>query len=108
MRRRVFAMFFVSVGLSSEMAAQDARWWDKSVEEALLRAEGNHKELETALNKAPKSQRTGMAFLVANMPNADLKSLKADFLLSNAELAYKARVEAPWGKDVPDELFLND
>src|SRR5262245_13129606 len=49
-----------------------------------------------------------MAFLVANMPDADLKSLKAEFLLTNTELAYKARKEVPWGKDIPEEVFLND
>ena len=38
----------------------------------------------------------------------DLKSLKADFLLTNTELAYKARKEVPWGKDIPEEIFLND
>jgi hypothetical protein len=108
MRCRVFTMLLVSVGLSGKALAEDARWWDKPVEEALARAEGNRKELETALHKTPKVQRPGMAFLVVNMPDADLKSLKVDLLLSNTELAYKARAETPWGKDVPEELFLND
>jgi hypothetical protein len=49
-----------------------------------------------------------MAFLVANMPDADLKSLKADFLLANTDLAYKARNTVPWGKDIPEDIFLND
>ena len=49
-----------------------------------------------------------MAFLIANMPEADLLALKADFLLTNTELAYKARAEVPWGKDIPEELFLNN
>lgn len=108
MRCRVFATLLISIWFSGEAAAQDARWWSEAVEQSLARAGGNRTELETALNRAPKSQRTGMAFLVANMPETDLKSLKADFLLSNADLAYKAREEAPWGKDVPEELFLND
>src|SRR5262245_8865740 len=49
-----------------------------------------------------------MAFLIANMPDGDLKSLKADFLLTNCELAYKARKEVPWGADIPEDVFLND
>jgi hypothetical protein len=49
-----------------------------------------------------------MAFLVAHMPDADRTTLKADFLLSNVDLAYKARAAVPWGKDIPDDLFLND
>jgi hypothetical protein len=49
-----------------------------------------------------------MAFLVAHMPEADLRTLKADFLLTNADLAYKARNELPWGKGIPEDVFLND
>lgn len=78
------------------------------VGQALKRAKENRTELEKALAKVPKEQRKGMAFLVGNMPDSDLTSLTADFFLSNVELAYKARKEAPWGKEVPEELFLND
>ena len=49
-----------------------------------------------------------MAFLIENMPDGDLTSLKAEFLLTNVKLAYEARKEMPWGKDIPEELFLND
>jgi transglutaminase-like putative cysteine protease len=49
-----------------------------------------------------------MAFLVAHMPERDLKALKADFLVTNTRLAYRARRELPWGKDVPEDVFLND
>jgi predicted peptidase len=109
MRCRVLATgLLVLFWLCGHVAGQDARWWDKHVEEALRRARDNRKELETALHNTPKAQRPGIAFLIANMPNSDLRSLKADFLLSNTELAYKARNEVPWGKDIPEELFLND
>ncbi len=85
-----------------------ADWWGKSVEDALTKAKDNRAELEKALNGVPKEQRAGMAFLVENMPDADLKSLKADFLVTNATLAYKARDTMPWGKDISDDLFFND
>jgi hypothetical protein len=90
------------------LSAEPAHWWSDDVEQALKLAKGNRKELEKALADVPKDQRTGMAFLVENMPPTDLTSLKADFLLTNVDLAYKARKEVPWGKDVPEELFLND
>lgn len=83
-------------------------WWSEDVETALKQAKDNRKELEKALNDVPKEQRKGMAFLIENMPDRDLTSLKAEFLLSNVKLAYEARKEMPWGKDVPEELFLND
>jgi hypothetical protein len=85
-----------------------AAWWPADVDRALTKAGANRGELEKALTTMPAGQRPGMAFLVANMPDADLKSLTAAFLLSNTDLAYKARAAVPWGKDVPEAVFLND
>lgn len=96
--------------LVSSVACADspAKWWADDVEQALVAAKDNRAELEKALTGVAKDQRKGMAFLIANMPESDLKSLKADFLLTNVELAYKARGEVPWGKDIPEAIFLND
>lgn len=84
-----------------------AAWWPADVEKALTRAGGNRSELEKALTAVPTEQRPGMAFLVANMPDADLKSLTAAFLLKNTSLAYKARAAVPWGKEIPEAIFLD-
>ena len=95
--------------LASPAAADDrAAWWDGPVELALKKAGDNRPELVKALTAVPKDQRSGMAFLVAHMPDGDLTTLKADFLLTNTDLAYKARKEVPWGKDIPEDIFLND
>lgn len=93
--------------IKSETTKQ-ARWWDASVDGALARSGDNRKELESALNAAPADQRSGIAFLVANMPDADLRTLKADFLLKEMDLAYRARMEVPWGNSIPEAVFLND
>ena len=98
----------VAFALASPAFAAEPNWWSDDVEQALKRAKDNRKELEKALTGVPKDQRKGMAFLIENMPDADLTALKADFLLTNVDLAYKARKETPWGKDVPEEIFLND
>jgi hypothetical protein len=47
-------------------------------------------------------------FLIASMPEADKTSLEPAFLLNHLDLAFKARAEFPWGKSVPEEIFLND
>ena len=47
-------------------------------------------------------------FLVAGMPGSDREILKKDFLMTNLDLALKARADFPWSKDVPEEVFLND
>jgi transglutaminase-like putative cysteine protease/predicted esterase len=89
--------------------AQETKpWWPAEVEQALGRAGDNRPELVKALSDTPREQRKGMAFLVTHMPDRDLKSLRADFLLENVRLAYKVRGEVPWGKKIPEELFLND
>jgi hypothetical protein len=83
-------------------------WWPGEVEKALARAGTNRAELVKALETTPAEQRPGIAFLIANMPEADLQALRADFLLENVALAYRARREVPWGKQIPEEIFLND
>ncbi|HVS36986.1 MAG TPA: transglutaminase domain-containing protein, partial [Gemmataceae bacterium] len=64
--------------------------------------------LVAALTKSPEEQRKGMAFLIANMPDRDLQWIHADFLLEDADLAYKARKETAWGPKIPEDLFLNN
>ena len=68
----------------------------------------NRSEIERALSLVPAAHRTAMEFLVENMPEVDLKSLKSDYLLENVALAFEAFDAAPWAKQVPQDIFLND
>jgi dienelactone hydrolase len=47
-------------------------------------------------------------FLTEYMSESDKKSLTAEFLTENLDLALKARSTFPWAKDVPEDIFLND
>jgi hypothetical protein len=87
---------------------QEKTWWPDEVDQALARAGDNRKELLNVLQGTPRVQRPGMAFLIANMPDRDLKTLKADFLLENVALAYQAKKHVPWGAKIPLKIFLND
>jgi len=107
LRKVAFLVVLILTGRVAAEAPKD-KWWPADVEHALAQAKNNRLELEKALASVPRGQRKGMAFLVANMPAPDLLSLTADFLLSNTRLAYQARDEVPWGKDIPEELFLSD
>lgn len=78
-----------------------------TVEKQLAKAKDNRKELEKSLDGVPVEQRKGMEFLIANMPDSDLTTLKAEFLKSNCELAYKAKKDLPWGKEIPETVFFN-
>ncbi len=104
---RASALAFV---LSSILwaAAPPTGWWPAAIEKALSRAGANRSELLDALRRVPAIQRVGMTFLIDNMPERDLRSLSASVLLENVELAYRARAEAPWGRLLPNEVFLND
>jgi predicted esterase len=106
---RCVGLALFAISLSAQAAAPPAaRWWPDSVEQSLGRAGANRPQLARALQQVPLAQRPGMAFLLTHMPERDLRSLGADFLLENVALACQARQETPWGRAVPEDVFLND
>jgi len=52
-------------------------------------------------------QEEALKFLFAYMPLSDLADYNGDFFLANANIALKTRKESPWGKDIPEEIFLH-
>lgn len=78
------------------------------LDEALARAGDHADELREALEKTPHDQKEGMAFIISYMPERDLTTLSADFLLENHHYAYRAREEFSWCKALPDSVFLNE
>ena len=76
--------------------------------DALNRAASNRAELLAAIKAVPKAQREGLQFLIQNMPDEDLQTLSAKFLLENTAIAYEARDAAPWKSKIPNAIFLND
>ncbi len=81
---------------------------ESALKSQLDKAGKNATELRAALENVPAEQRDGLVFLLEHMPQRDLTSLGAEYLLENVDFAYKARAAAPWGKDLSDELFMND
>ncbi|MBL9140924.1 MAG: transglutaminase domain-containing protein [Phycisphaerae bacterium] len=75
------------------------------VTRATERAGDNAPQIKRALKEVAPDQLDNMVWLLGTMPEHDLKSLTADFLLTNVRLAARARREAPWGKDIPDEIY---
>jgi len=64
--------------------------------------------IASALTRLGAPGERAARFLVDNMPPADRDSLSSAFLLENLELAFKARAEFPWAREVPEDVFLND
>ena len=119
MTRRLLSVWLVgclvsNIALVGQSAAQesqnaaDDQWWSQQADDALVLADENRDQLVAALKQVPEDQRAAMDFLIANMPQNDLQSLSAEFLLENVSLSYEARARAPWGKDIPEDIFLND
>jgi hypothetical protein len=77
-----------------------------AVASALAKAGGNRPELERALAEIEPEMRRGMAFLVATMPEGDLRTLSTPFLVANVRESYAAWRAAPWGSGIPEDTFF--
>jgi hypothetical protein len=93
---------------TQQSGTQPARWWPDTTEQVLARAGDNRPQILLALTKVPDTQRQGMQFLIENMPDQDLSTLSAQFLLKHVAFAYGAYNQAPWKAKIPKEIFLND
>jgi hypothetical protein len=71
-------------------------------------AEANQQQWLDTLVKAAPEHRAALAFLLANMPERDLKALTGEFVLHNIDLAYQARAATPWASAIPEEIFFNE
>lgn len=52
-------------------------------------------------------QSEGLKFLYAFMPLSDLADYDDDFFLANINMALRSRKETPWGKGIPEDIFLH-
>ena len=41
------------------------------------------------------------------MPLSDLADYNGDFFLANVNMSLRAKEETPWGKDIPEDIFLH-
>ncbi|MEN8119441.1 MAG: transglutaminase-like domain-containing protein [Bacteroidota bacterium] len=82
--------------------------YHQSLDQAFIKAGNNEMELKKTFELAKGEYKIAVAFLLVNMPERDLKSFKADYLINNIEWAFKSKKEFPWSKNVPDSMFLND
>ena len=80
----------------------------EGLESALGRAGDNAPELRAAFGRVSEEEVSGLAFLIAHMPERDLVSLGAAYLAENIKWAYKARAQFPWAQAIGEELFFND
>jgi len=101
----MIAFVFVALSGVRVLGGEDL---SKQVDSALVRAGDNAAQIRQALDNTPDEQKEGVRFLVAYMPERDLTSLSADFLLNNVRCAYLAWNEAPWKDRISKVMFFND
>ena len=98
----VLFMFLFAIQMNpAGLHAQD------DLESALDRAGANRAELDMALALVPADERRGLQWLISRMPDRDLQSLDAEYLLENTHHAYLAWRESPWHDSVSEEVFLD-
>ena len=100
-------IFFIAAAFIAGEAQKDSHWWDAKVEASIARSPDRKKVWEDALETTKQEQRAGIAYLVTFLPLRDLEKLDPDSLVKNVDLANQARAEVPWGKGLPEEIFLD-
>ncbi len=75
----------------------------------LASADDSHDTLlASVLAGTPAAHHAAIAYLIARMPPRDTGAVSAAYIRQNVELAFKARDEFPWGRQIPEDIFLND
>ena len=72
----------------------------------LARAGDNKAAIALAFQDVPAEQLPSLQFLCQHMPDQDLRTLDAAFLLREVKQAHAARAAVSWGRELADELFL--
>ena len=106
-RTTIGRLFVIIFGLCFLLAVEPVIAGDAALESSLEKAGSNRPEIEQAIEGVPDSQRDAMKWLIERMPENDLRTLDADYLIKNCRLAFEARETSPWGKSVPEEIFLD-
>jgi hypothetical protein len=78
------------------------------LDSAYVKAGENADQIFAALENSSKEQKEATAFLIAYMPENDLKTLSNEFISDQVNGAFKVRNEFEWCKALPDSIFMND
>lgn len=84
--------------------------WDvvfNRFETVKTQAKGRHNALFGVLEHCNEVEAAYLKFLYAYMPTSDLADYHGDMYLSMVRQSLAARDALPWGKQIPEEIFLN-
>ncbi|MEL1241971.1 transglutaminase-like domain-containing protein [Flavobacterium flavipallidum] len=82
--------------------------YHRLLKEALEKSGERKDSLRYFLNTVPKQQYEAASFLIAFMPERDLKTLTIPYIKDQLEGAFKARRDFSWCAQLPDSIFYNE
>ena len=97
LRTTIGPLVAIIIGLGLLLPGDPVSAGDDGLESALVMAGSNRPEIQKAIEGVPDSQRDAMKWLVERMPEDDLRTLDAEYLIENCRLAFAARDGSPWG-----------
>ncbi len=81
---------------------------DSCFTERKILAANRSQELFTVFRQNLSTRQTeALKFLYAFMPLSDMADYSGDFFLANATLALRSLDETPWGRNLPEDVFLH-
>jgi hypothetical protein len=81
---------------------------EKAFSERQKTGEKRKAELFSVFNRNLSIEQVeALKFLFAFCPLSDLADYDGDFFLSNADLALKSKAGTPWGKSIPEDIFIH-
>jgi hypothetical protein len=104
----VLLLVFFSNHTFSQNPAEVPDAFKNLVDQALKKAGANENELSKALKLASSEEKGPVSFLIAYMPERDLQTLNAEFILEHVRQAHQARQKFSWCAALPDSVFLNE
>lgn len=82
--------------------------YDALLHTALEKSGDRKDSLKYFLNTVPKNHYEAASFLIAYMPERDLKSLSIPYIKDQIDGAYKVKKEFSWCAKLPDSIFFNE
>ncbi len=82
--------------------------YNSLLDSAYVKAGENAEQIFAALTNSSEQQKEAAAFLIAYMPEKDLKTLSTEFVSDQINGALKVRNQFKWCKNLPDSIFLNE
>lgn len=116
MKRIIFALGVLSVVSLTSCDGKESLLGDKEMRKSVMErleeqkklASGRYEQLFSVFdNSLSETEKEALSFLYAYMPLSDLSNHDGEFFLQHVRYALKARAHFPWGKHIPDDIFLH-